>query len=225
MRQYFVTGTDTGIGKTTITAGILRAAVRRGLRAAGMKPVASGAEAGPTGLVSDDAMELIAAAGLGPDRYPLVNPLVYAEPIGPELAARRADSSIELPPLVDAHARLAEGRDLVLVEGIGGWAVPLSPTLMTADLARALNLPVLLVVGLRLGAISHALLSARAIQADGLRLAGWIDNRLDPDLPAIDEAADAIARRIDAPRLGRIDTGAADAAQFDRLLDALLVHG
>lgn len=225
MRQFFITGTDTGIGKTTITAGILRAAVRRGLRCAGMKPVASGADPGPDGLRSDDALQLIEAAGVDRDLYPLVNPYVFAEPIGPELAARRADSSIALAPLVEARDRLAAGRDLLLVEGVGGWAVPLSPTAMTADLARALGSPVLLVVGMRLGAISHALLTARAIEANGLPLAGWIDNRLDPGLPAIDDAAESIARRIAAPLLGRIDAGASAAAQFDRLLDALLAHG
>jgi len=199
-RGVFVTGTDTGIGKTRASALLVRAQRAGGRRAIGMKPVASGCRETPDGLRNDDAEALIAASDPVPP-YAFCNPYAFAPPIAPHIAAREAGIAIALDPIVSAYGALAAMADRVVVEGVGGWAAPLSDALMQADLARALELPVVLVVGLRLGCISHALLSARAIRADGCVLAGWIANRIDPDMARPDENLDALRARIDAPLL------------------------
>ena len=180
-RSVFITGTDTGIGKSLISASLLRALQAQGVRAFGMKPVASGCTPTPQGLRNDDA-ELLRTHGSGAPDYALVNPYALAEPIAPHLAARHAGIMIELPPLRDAYAALSTMSQCVVVEGVGGWAVPLSDSLMQADLVRDFKLPVMLVVGLRLGCINHALLSARAIATDGCELIGWIANQIDPQM-------------------------------------------
>jgi dethiobiotin synthetase len=214
-----VTGTDTGIGKTHASVQLLRALQRRGLRASGMKPVASGCRATPPGLRNEDAEALIAASDPAP-AYSDCNPCALAEPIAPHIAARRRDTEIVLAPLREAYRRIARDADRVVVEGVGGWLAPLSGSLMQADLVRALELPVVLVVGLRLGCINHALLSARAIAADGCRLAGWIANRIDPAMAAVEENLATLRERIDAPLLGVIGHAAADCgARLD--VDAL----
>ncbi len=156
----YVTGTDTGIGKTHASVRLLHALQLRGLRASGMKPVASGCRATPPGLRNEDAEALIAASSPAP-AYADCNPYALAEPIAPHIAARRNHAEILLEPLCEAYRRIARGTDRVVVEGVGGWLAPLSDSLMQADLVRALQLPVVLVVGLRLGCINHALLSAR----------------------------------------------------------------
>ena len=211
----YVTGTDTGIGKTHASVQLLRALQRRGLRASGMKPVASGCHATPAGLRNEDAEVLIAASNPAP-AYGDCNPCALAEPIAPHIAARRRDTEIVLAPLREAYRRIARDADRVVVEGVGGWMAPLSDSLMQADLVRALELPVVLVVGLRLGCISHALLSARAIAADGCRLAGWIANHVDPAMAAVDENIATLRERIDAPLLGVLGhAAAADPAALD----------
>jgi len=199
----FVTGTDTGVGKTFASCALLAAWRARGLRASGMKPVASGSENTPHGLRNEDALALIAASDPAPD-YDDCNPFAYAPAIAPHVAARLARKPVSLDAIVAAHARIAARADRVLVEGAGGWLAPFSETLAQADLARALKLRVVLVVGVRLGAINHALLSARAIRADGCALAGWIANRIDPDMPYADETIAMIAARIGAPLLGAL---------------------
>lgn len=201
MSGVFVTGTDTGIGKTFASTALLHALRARGLRAVGMKPVASGCMATPDGLRNEDAEALIAASDPAP-AYDDCNPYAFAEPIAPHVAARIVGREIEMPPIRAAHARLGAGADRIVVEGVGGWMAPLSDTLMQADLARALDAPVILVVGLRLGCLNHALLSARAIVDDGCRLAGWIANRIDPAMPYADENVATLRARIAAPLLG-----------------------
>lgn len=199
----FVTGTDTGVGKTVVCAGLLQALRRMGLRVAGMKPVATGARRTRQGLRNDDALALAAAAG-GLDRYDDVNPCVFAPPIAPHIAAARAGVRIRIAGLRAAYRRLAAGSDWVVVEGVGGWRVPLGARTTVADLARALRLPAVLVVGLRLGCINHALLTAEAIVADGVPLAGWIANSIEARLEEREEIISALTRRIDAPLLARV---------------------
>src|SRR6185312_4091795 len=178
-RGFFVTGTDTGIGKTRVSAGLLKALSKSGLKTVGMKPVASGAETTAAGLRNEDALTLQSAASLKRP-YELVNPYCFAPPVAPHLAAREAGVEIELDRLLGAYGELCRGADAVVVEGVGGWQVPLSDSLELPDLARALELPVVLVVGMRLGCLNHALLTARALRADGLELAGWVANAIDP---------------------------------------------
>ena len=203
MSGVFVTGTDTGIGKTFASCALLRAWRARGLRASGMKPVASGCDETPHGLRNEDALALIAASDPAPD-YADCNPFPYAPAIAPHVAARLAQIPVSLDVIIAAHGRIAVHADRVLVEGAGGWLAPFDDTLAQADVVHALDLRVVLVVGVRLGAINHALLSARAVRADGCTLAGWIANRIDPGMPFADETIAAIAARIDAPLLGTL---------------------
>jgi dethiobiotin synthetase len=197
----FIAGTDTGIGKTVVSAALLAALNRSGRRAVGMKPVASGCARTAAGWRNADAQLLIAHGAGNPD-YAAVNPYALPEPVAPHLAAAGAGIEIRLEPVVGAFAALSTNADCVIVEGVGGWAVPFSPTLMQADMVRALDLPVILVVGLRLGCINHALLSAHAVAADGCRLLGWIGNRIDPALARVNENIATLRERLPAPCLG-----------------------
>ena len=180
MTSYFVTGTDTGAGKTFASTVLVHALRRGGARVAGMKPVASGCEHTPDGLRNEDALALQAASDPRPD-YALVNPWALPEPTAPQIAAARAGVTVTLPPIVAAYRALSAGADHVVVEGVGGWLAPLADGLEQSDLVRALDIPVILVVGLRLGCLNHARLTARAIVADGCRLAGWIGSRIEAD--------------------------------------------
>lgn len=184
MSAYYVTGTDTGAGKSFASAVLLHALRRGGATAVGMKPVASGCETTPAGLRNEDALALIAASDPRPD-YAQVNPWALPEPTAPQIAAARAGVRVTLPPIETAFAQLRAMAEHVVVEGVGGWLAPLADDLEQADLVRALDLPVILVVGLRLGCLNHARLTARAIEADGCRLAGWIGSRIDPDFDAL----------------------------------------
>ena len=201
MFSLYVTGTDTGIGKTLASCALLHALRGHGLRAAGMKPVASGCERIDGEWKNADALGLIAAGGMHAD-YADVNPFALEHPLAPELAARDAGVEVALQPILDAHARLARQADALVVEGVGGWAAPLSASLMQADLVRALRLPVLLVVGLRLGCLNHALLSARAIAADGAHLAGWIASHVDPAMERVEDNIAMLRERLPAPCWG-----------------------
>ena len=202
-RCLYVTGTDTGAGKTLASAALLHALRARGLRAVGMKPVASGCTHETGGWRNEDALALQAASEPRP-RYEDINPFALPEPLAPELAARDAGIVVTLPPLLAAHARLAAQADAVVVEGVGGWMAPLAPDLMQSDLVRALDLPVVLVVGLRLGCLNHAYATARAIAADGVRLAGWIASETDPGMARIDDNMALLAARLPAPCWGRL---------------------
>jgi dethiobiotin synthetase len=206
MSTFFIAGTDTGVGKTHATCALLHALRAGGSNACGMKPVASGCMETPEGLRNDDALALQAASS-APMPYEWVNPVALREPLSPHLAAAHAGVEIRLAPLNDAFERLRGVHDAVLVEGVGGWMVPLSRSLMASDIARQWQLPVILVVGLRLGCLNHALLSARAIATDGCRLVGWIGNRIDPAMDAVDENVDTLRQLLPAPCLGVLPHG------------------
>jgi len=214
----YVTGTDTGIGKTLASSALLHALRAQGTRAVGMKPVASGCEATAGGWRNEDALALQAASDPTP-AYADINPYALPLPLAPELAARDAGIEVELATLLAAHARLRSQADHVVVEGVGGWDAPLSASLRQADLVRALSLPVVLVVGLRLGCLNHAILSARAIAADGCQLLGWIGNAIDPDMACREEHRAMLQARIAAPCLGWLPHAVqADALAFSRYL-------
>lgn len=200
---FYVTGTDTGIGKTVTSCALLHALRARGRRAVGMKPVASGCEPGAAGWRNEDALALQAASAPTPD-YADLNPYALPLPLAPELAAADAGVSVELAPIAAAFARLRAQADIVVVEGVGGWAAPLSATLDQAGLARALQLPVLMVVGLRLGCVNHARLTAAAIAADGLRCIGWVGNEIDPAMQRIDDNMAMLQTRLPMPCWGRL---------------------
>ncbi|MBS0194079.1 MAG: dethiobiotin synthase [Proteobacteria bacterium] len=205
-RGAFITGTDTGIGKTTASCALLQALRARGLRAVGMKPVASGSERTAHGWRNEDALTLLAASEPQPD-YERVNPYALPEPTAPEIAAAQAGVTIKRTELSTAFHVLRAQADFVLVEGVGGWCSPLAVDIEHADVARDFALPVLLVVGLRLGCINHARLSARAILADGSRLLGWIGNAVDPDFSRKPETIAILDRLLPAPRLGLLSHG------------------
>lgn len=201
MFSVYITGTDTGIGKTLASSALLHALRGHGLRAVGMKPVASGCERIDGEWKNADALALQAAGEPG-IAYADINPFALEHPLAPELAARDAGVDVTLDPILAAYARLAQQADALVVEGVGGWAAPLSASLMQADLVRALRVPVVLVIGLRLGCLNHALLSARAIAADGVHLAGWIASQVDPDMQRVDDNIAMLRARMPAPCWG-----------------------
>jgi len=205
MAGIFVTGTDTDCGKTEVSLGLMIALQRRGLGVLGMKPVASGCLATGAGLRNPDARRLL-EQGSRPVAYELVNPYALAPPIAPHIAAGQAGIEIELDPIRAAYQRLAAQADWVVVEGVGGWRVPLGPSLSVSDLPLALDLPVVLVVGLKLGCLNHALLTAEGIRARGCRLAGWVANQVDPQMLVREENLATLAALIDAPCLGQVPT-------------------
>jgi dethiobiotin synthetase len=198
--SVFVTGTDTGVGKTVAACGLIHALRARRLRVAPMKPIASGCRATRAGLRNEDAEALIAAAGGFP--YDLVNPCAYAPAIAPHLAAAEAGRPIELAGIEQAYRQLARQADVVVVEGAGGWRVPLDGRASMAEIPRRLGLGVLLVVGVRLGCLNHALLTAEVVRADGCRLLGWVANLVDPADPQADAQVETLRRRLQAPLLG-----------------------
>lgn len=201
---YFIAGTDTGVGKSLVAAALLKAAASRGLSTVGVKPVAAGCEETPDGLRSDDALLLRQYSSIAMP-YEMSNPVSLRLPVAPHLAAAQEGRKLDAGRLEGfCRAVLMKRAGLTLIEGAGGWQVPLNGRQTLADLAKLLGVPVILVVGMRLGCINHALLTARAIHADGLEIAGWIANRLDPDMVLPDENIDAIAERMSAPCLGRI---------------------
>lgn len=193
-RGWFITGTDTEIGKTWVAVALIRALAHAGVRASAMKPVAAGLEP-PT-----DA-DLLARACPEPPPGELLNPYGLEAAVSPHIAAREQGVTIDLEAIAAAFDRLAAGGPVV-VEGVGGWLAPLTPDRTVSDLARRLDLPVILVVGLRLGCLSHALLSARQIQADGARLAGWVGNTLTPEMSRLEDNVQTLRARLPAPCLG-----------------------
>jgi dethiobiotin synthetase len=212
MRQYFVTGTDTGVGKTLVTAALLELAGRRGLRSIGLKPVAAGCEAGMAGTegwTNDDA-RLLQATATVPLAYAEVNPVALRRAMAPHLAAAEEGRRLAAAPLV-AHCRAmaAKPHDLLLAEGAGGWLVPLNDLETLADVAAALAWPVILVVGMRLGCLNHALLTAAAIHARGLPLAGWVANSVAVEMPFLAANIATLQARLGVPLLGCVPALAA----------------
>lgn len=198
---WFVTGTDTGVGKTLVSAGLLWALAQTGRRCIGMKPVASGCRETVAGLRCNDAEILLAHSSVSAS-YADVNPYRFEPAIAPHLAARAISQPIELGVIRMHFERLCATADCLVVEGVGGWQVPLNDDSTLADLACLLGLPVLLVVGMRLGCLNHALLTAAAIERTGLELAGWVANRIDPAMALFDENVETLKLRINAPLLG-----------------------
>lgn len=223
-QAYFIAGTDTDVGKTTIAAGLLHAARLQGLSTLGAKPVASGCTMTPKGLRNSDAQALIDESSIKL-AYEEINPFAFEPAIAPHVAAREAGVALEVGVLSRAMRHvLDQGADLTLVEGAGGWRVPLSDHANLSDLAIALGLPVILVVGVRLGCINHALLSAEAIARDGLQLAGWVANIIEPRTSRLEENLASLAERLPAPCLGRVPKlkqATADAVAEHLQLDLL----
>jgi len=201
--SLFITGTDTGVGKTLVSAALLHALSNHHARVVGMKPVAAGTECVNGVPANDDVLALRAASSLAVPPE-LDNPVLLPDPVSPHIAADRAGVRIDIAHLVACHRTLAQLADAVVVEGAGGFLVPLSATETGADLAQALGLPVVLVVGLRLGCLNHALLTAEAIRARGLTLAGWVANHVDPAMLAQEDNIDFLQQRLQAPLLASI---------------------
>jgi dethiobiotin synthetase len=197
---FFVVGTDTGIGKTHAACALLHALARRHDRVCGMKPVAAGGVETADGITNEDSIAHRAASTV---RVPpaLDNPILLPEPLSPHLSAARAGTAISFEVVLHAFAELRRRTDALVVEGAGGFLVPLTGTQTGADLAVAMGLPIVLVVGMRLGCLNHALLTAEAIRARGLMLAGWIANRVDPDFLCPDENLDYLRTHLGAPLL------------------------
>lgn len=199
----FVTGTDTGVGKTLVSAALLHTLARHHRRVVGMKPVAAGLIDHLGQWVSEDVLALRAASSVSVPAE-LDNPVALPDAMAPHLAAERAGRTVTVAGLRTAHRSLRERADVVLVEGAGGWRVPVNDRETLADLARAIGAPVVLVVGLRLGCLNHALLTAEAIRADGLELAGWVANAIDPDMPCREENIHTLRHWLPAPLLGSV---------------------
>lgn len=206
MTACFVVGTDTGVGKTHVSCALLQAMAQHHRRVVGMKPVAAGVVPWGEGWASEDSIALRAASTIAVPPE-LDTPVLLPDPLSPHIAAARAGVQIDIAAIVQAYQALSLQADAVVVEGAGGFHVPLSPTETGADLAVALNLPMVLVVGLRLGCLNHALLTAEAIAARGLTLAGWVANRVDPDMLAPEENIAWLQQRLGAPPLADIPWG------------------
>lgn len=223
--HFFVTGTDTGVGKTLISVALLQAANAKGLSTAGLKPIAAGCEKTPDGLRNEDAV-LLQQAMSEELSYEQINPIALEPPMAPHVAAEQAGKRISAERLAGfCRGVLMQRTDFVVVEGAGGWRVPINHRETLASLPRLLNLPVILVVGMRLGCLNHALLTAEAIRRDGLPLAGWVANVIDPNMPALDECIATLEQVLPAPCLGHIpflnnpsDIDAKSALDIDKLL-------
>lgn len=223
---FFVTGTDTEVGKTLIAAALLELAKARGLRCVGLKPIAAGCERIDGRLVNDDALALMAASGASLD-YRTVNPVALEPAIAPHLAAERIEFALDAADLA-AHCRkaLANDVDFAIVEGAGGWLVPLNGTETLADVCLGMGAPAILVVGMKLGCLNHALLTAHAIADAGGRLAGWVANSATTEMPMFDANVATLRERLDAPCLGVVPHLGADARPADAMghlaIEALL---
>jgi len=202
-RGYFITGTDTGVGKTAVAQALVAGFVRRGLRAACMKPVATGCTPTPHGLINDDATRLLALSNV-PTPYERCNPYAFELPVAPHIAAQHTGRKIDLDHITASYSELAAHSDVVIVEGIGGWLVPLGENITVADIAAQLQLSVILVVGLRLGCLNHAALTSRAIVESKVHFSGWIANHCTPDFEFARENIEALRTLIAAPPLGEV---------------------
>lgn len=195
----FVSGTDTGVGKTMAAVTLIRYLAERNLKVVGMKPVAAGCESHNGVWVNEDALKLQQASNINTD-YRLINPFAYPDAVSPHIAGKK--QPLNLDTVKQAFEELGNSADCVIVEGAGGWLSPLSENLNNADLARALNLPVCLVVGLRLGCLNHACLSAQAIAQSGLSCAGWLAVSIDPKMQVMEENIDYLKSKFDFPLWG-----------------------
>jgi dethiobiotin synthetase len=197
---FFVTGTDTAVGKTVATTALVRGFVAQGLRVAVMKPVASGSWKTEAGLRNDDALALMAASNVMAP-YDRVNPYCFEPAISPHIAAEEAQVQVDLARVQRDFKGLRDDADCILVEGAGGWLAPIGPGMSIRELALALQLPVIVVVGLRLGCINHALLTKLAIEAHGARFAGWIANTIDPMMERLEQNLETLTQLLGEPPL------------------------
>jgi dethiobiotin synthetase len=222
----FIAGTDTGIGKTRVTVGLLRALSAAGWRARGMKPVATGTICSDAGNINEDVAAIAAVSDPIAARADL-NPYCFDWAVSPHIAASRAGIVVDPAYIVAAYGRLARGCDAVVVEGTGGWLAPIGPTTTMADVAQALRLPVVLVVGLRLGCLNHALLSAQAIASAGVPLIGWVANLIDPSMAALAENLEALTQRLPVPQMALLPhapDGKQDPAALAAAARAFMTH-
>jgi dethiobiotin synthetase len=203
---YFITGTDTDVGKTYIASALIKHFCKQGLLTVGMKPVAAGAELVNGRLLNSDVTELIKAGNMDAD-LALINPYVFPPAIAPHIAAEQAGVSVSLDNIQQAFDVLQAKADVVVVEGAGGFRVPINHEQTMADLVVKLNLPVIMVVGVRLGCINHALMTAGSIRAVGLNLVGWVANRIDPNMPAIEENILTLKAMLKAPCVADVAWG------------------
>lgn len=203
MKGFFITGTDTGVGKTWMTAALLHAMTARGLRVAGLKPLACGAHDTPDGWRNEDGELLMQQASVHLP-YETVNPFLLREPIAPHIAARHAGLRLSAAALHESCTTVEEELDFLLIEGVGGWEVPINDHETMGHLARLLGLPVIIVVGIRLGCLNHGLLTCDAVLRQQLTVGGWIANIIDGDTLEIQENIAALEARLPAPRLGTI---------------------
>lgn len=203
---YFITGTDTDVGKTYIASALIKHFCKQGLLTVGMKPVAAGAELVNGRLLNSDVTELIKAGNVDAD-LALINPYVFSPAIAPHIAAEQAGVSVSLDNIQQAFDVLQAKADVVVVEGAGGFRVPINRQETMADLAVKINLPIILVVGVRLGCINHALMTAGSIRAAGLNLVGWVANRIDPNMPAIEENIATLKAMLKAPCIADVAWG------------------
>jgi dethiobiotin synthetase len=223
--SFFIAGTDTDVGKTLIATGLLLAAKARGLSTLAIKPIAAGCEDTAEGLRNDDALQLQRAMSLQLP-YEQVNPVALQPAIAPHIAAEQAGRRLRVSQL-EGYCRgaLMQRADLALIEGAGGWRVPLNRTETLADLAKALNVPVILVVGVTLGCINHALLTAEALAHDGVQLAGWVASQIEPDMPCYEQNINTLKALIHAPCLGVVpylEQASAEAASAYLDLDPVI---
>lgn len=205
-KGWFIAGTDTGVGKTRVAVAITRALVAQGLRVGVMKPVAAGTIHTPQGPRNDDALELLGASNVAAS-YEDVNPCLLATPASPHLAARHEGVAIRSEPILAAQRRIGSLSNCLVVEGAGGWLAPISAVETMGNLAEKMALPVILVVGLRLGCLNHALLTRAAIRSQGLPFAGWIANRMATEMPLADANIDTLASRFGMSPLGTVPSG------------------
>lgn len=203
---YFITGTDTDVGKTYIASALVRHFVEQGLQTIGMKPVAAGAEMVNGRLLNSDVAELIKAGNVDAD-LASINPYVFAPAIAPHIAAEQVGVKISLDNIHQAFDRLQSQAEVIIIEGAGGFRVPINRQETMADLAIKLNIPIILIVGVRLGCINHALMTAGSIRAAGLTLAGWVANRIHPDMPFIEENIATLKAMIKAPCIADVSWG------------------
>jgi dethiobiotin synthetase len=225
---FFITGTDTGCGKTRVTVGLLRALRGLGTAAIGMKPIAAGTISTNYGMINDDVAKIAAESYDDKGLRPLptdINPYCFESPISPNIAARQTGVEVDLNRIATAYARLSERCGCVLVEGAGGWLCPVGPDASMADVAQQLALPVVMVVGMRLGCLNHALLTAQGIERAGLKLAGWIASVIEPAMRALPENLETLRSRLSAPHLAALPYAldcTSDAARLHSAARALL---
>ena len=203
MTNFFITGTDTGVGKTWFTVALMAALKRRGLNVMGMKPIATGAEKIKDRLINEDA-KLIMQNCSQKVSYNLINPFVFELPIAPYVAAKHKGVVIDLDQIIKNYHLLRSMCDVLVVEGVGGWRVPVTNEHSLTDLVSKFDLSVILVVGMRLGCINHAILTAEAINADGLNLCGWVSNHLDRVYSKSEETIKTLKKRLNCPHIGNL---------------------